>query len=79
MYVLVELSDSIRIPPHLFAISQREAISDELNRKLANRVIINTGLCICLFDITSIGKSFLHQSDGATHTEGYHHLCLTKT
>ncbi|CAG2163996.1 unnamed protein product [Oppiella nova] len=68
MYVLVELEDSIRIPPHLFAISQREAISDELNRKLANRVIINTGLCICLFDITKIDKSFLYQSDGATHT-----------
>ncbi|XP_054160729.1 DNA-directed RNA polymerase III subunit RPC8-like [Oppia nitens] len=68
MYVLVQLEDTIRIPPHMFAISQKEAITDELNRKLANRVIINTGLCICLSDITKIGKSFLYQSDGATHT-----------
>lgn len=40
MYVLVELKDSVRIPPNLFAVSQREAICDELNRKLANRVFI---------------------------------------
>jgi DNA-directed RNA polymerase subunit E'/Rpb7 len=42
MYILVELKDSIRISPNLFNRPQTEAICDELNRKLANRVIIHS-------------------------------------
>lgn len=36
--------------------------------KLANRVLHNTGLCIVLFDIVSVGDSFILPGDGASHT-----------
>lgn len=38
MYVLAELKDVVRIPPELFKLPQKQAIADELNKKLANRV-----------------------------------------
>ncbi|XP_060520838.1 DNA-directed RNA polymerase III subunit RPC8 [Cylas formicarius] len=40
----------------------------ELNKKLANKVVLNVGLCIALFDITSLKESFIIPSDGASHT-----------
>lgn len=44
MFVLVELKDTIRIAPELFNLKLNEAIKDEINRKLANKVKI-----LCFF------------------------------
>lgn len=38
MFVLAELKDTIRIPPEMFHLKLNEAIKDEINRKLANKV-----------------------------------------
>lgn len=39
MFVLAELKDTVRIPPWKFKRKLNDAITDELNRKLANKVI----------------------------------------
>lgn len=38
MFVLAELKDTIRIAPDQFHLKLVEAIRDEINRKLANKV-----------------------------------------
>lgn len=38
MFVLAELKDTVRIPPWEFKRKLNDAITDELNRKLANKV-----------------------------------------
>ena len=38
MFVLTEFKDIIRIPPEKFNCKLNDAITDELNRKLANKV-----------------------------------------
>lgn len=38
MFVLAELKDTVRIPPWKFKRKLNDAIADELNRKLANKV-----------------------------------------
>lgn len=38
MFVLAELKDTIRISPDQFHLKLVEAIRDEINRKLANKV-----------------------------------------
>ena len=38
MFVLSELKDTIRIAPELFSLKLPDAIKDEINRKLANKV-----------------------------------------
>lgn len=38
MFVLAELKDTIRIAPELFHMKLLDAIRDEINRKLANKV-----------------------------------------
>ncbi|XP_023210092.1 DNA-directed RNA polymerase III subunit RPC8-like [Centruroides sculpturatus] len=68
MFVLAEMKDTVRIPPWLFHLEQNIAIEKELNRKLANKVMMNVGLCIALFDITKLEESYIFPGDGASHT-----------
>ena len=36
---------------------------------MANKVVVGLGLCLALYDITDIGKSFVFPGDSATHTK----------
>ncbi|XP_067875545.1 DNA-directed RNA polymerase III subunit RPC8 isoform X2 [Heterodontus francisci] len=69
MFVLVEMVDTVRIPPWLFERRLNDAIAEELNKKLANKVVYNVGLCICLYDITKLEDSYIFPGDGASHTK----------
>ncbi|GLD71833.1 DNA-directed RNA polymerase III subunit RPC8 [Lates japonicus] len=69
MFVLVEMVDTVRIPPWNFHRQLNEAIAEELNKKLANKVVYNVGLCICLYDITKLEDSYIFPGDGASHTK----------
>lgn len=41
MFLLAELKDTIRIPPETFHLKLIDAVKDEINRKLANKVSNN--------------------------------------
>ncbi|CAK8696330.1 DNA-directed RNA polymerase III subunit RPC8-like [Clavelina lepadiformis] len=69
MFTLVSMVDTIKIPPWLFNVTLDEAVKTELNRRFANKVIYNVGLCICLFDILKFEDSFIFPGDGASHTK----------
>ncbi|KAG7155681.1 DNA-directed RNA polymerase III subunit RPC8-like [Homarus americanus] len=68
MFQLAEIRHMVRIPPWLFGQTLNDAVVEELNRKLANKVVLNVGLCIALFDVTSLGDSYIFPGDGASHT-----------
>ncbi|XP_071131598.1 DNA-directed RNA polymerase III subunit RPC8-like [Mytilus edulis] len=68
MFVLVEMKDTVRIPPWLFNIKFNDAVNEALNKKFANKVVHNVGLCIALWDITKIEDSFIFPGDGASHS-----------
>uniref|UniRef100_H3CH93 DNA-directed RNA polymerase subunit n=1 Tax=Tetraodon nigroviridis TaxID=99883 RepID=H3CH93_TETNG len=69
MFVLVEMVDTVRISPWDFQRQINEAVAEELNKKLANKVVYNVGLCICLYDITKLEDSYIFPGDGASHTK----------
>ncbi|KAF4080732.1 hypothetical protein AMELA_G00174620 [Ameiurus melas] len=69
MFVVVEMIDTVRIPPWNFHRQLNDAIAEELNKKLANKVVYNVGLCICLYDITKLEDSYIFPGDGASHTK----------
>ncbi|CAG9860568.1 unnamed protein product [Phyllotreta striolata] len=68
MFILAEMKNVTRIPPELFNLHLNDAIAGELNNKLANKVVLNVGLCIALYDIVSLQESFIIPGDGASHT-----------
>ena len=68
MFILTKMRSTVRLEPTSFERSLPEALSDVLTEKLANKVVKDVGLVISLWDILSIGDSFLFPGDGATHT-----------
>lgn len=68
MFILAEMKHVTRIAPELFHLRLNDAIAGELNKKLANKVVLNVGLCIALYDITNLEESFIIPGDGASHT-----------
>lgn len=68
MLTLVEMKDTVRIPPFLFHLKLNDAISEQLSVKYANKVVMNVGLCIALFEINKMGESYIIPGDGASHT-----------
>jgi len=69
MFVLAEMRDLVRVPPWKFNLKINDAVSEEINRKLANKVVVDVGLCLSLFDITKIEDSYIYPGDGASHTK----------
>ena len=70
MFVLATLRDSVRVQPASFRKARAEAIADELNKKYANKVVHQVGLCISLFDVTSVGDPMVVPGDGCIHSKG---------
>lgn len=68
MFVLSEMKDTVQIVPSLFSVETNEAVIDALNKKLANKVVHNVGLCIALWDILKLEDSYIFPGDGSYHT-----------
>ncbi|XP_033118101.1 DNA-directed RNA polymerase III subunit RPC8-like [Anneissia japonica] len=69
MFVLAEMVDTVRIQPWMFNTKLDTAVSEVLNKKLANKVVHDVGLCIALHDVTKLEESFIFPGDGASHTK----------
>ncbi|XP_002163071.3 DNA-directed RNA polymerase III subunit RPC8 isoform X1 [Hydra vulgaris] len=68
MFLLAEMKDVIQIMPYNFGHDFKSSLEFGLNKKFANKVVHNVGLCIVLFDITHIGDSYILPGNGASHT-----------
>ena len=56
--------DKIPIHPSQFGLPPEQAIINELNKKYANRVLHDVGLCICVFDVAEVGEGKIRYGDG---------------
>ncbi|KAK0451390.1 RNA polymerase III subunit Rpc25-domain-containing protein [Desarmillaria tabescens] len=64
MFHLAILKDTIGIHPSNFGIPPETALIAELNKKYANRVLHDVGLCVCVFDLTEAGEGKVRYGDG---------------
>ncbi|ODV90145.1 hypothetical protein CANCADRAFT_101697 [Tortispora caseinolytica NRRL Y-17796] len=67
MFWLSRISDIIRIAPTELQRHTLEALEDEINKKFSNKVLLDTGLCICLYDIESIQDGMLRPGDAGIY------------
>ena len=63
------MKDVVHVKPWYFENDLYTVIEDELNKKFANKVINQLGLCIALFDIKKIVDSLILPGDGSSHTK----------
>ncbi|EFP11011.1 hypothetical protein CRE_30699 [Caenorhabditis remanei] len=64
MFILSLLRDTVSIKPHQLSSDQQMVIKKRLNERLANKVVPDLGLCICVYDISEIGDSFILPGEG---------------
>ncbi|KAJ7132209.1 RNA polymerase III subunit Rpc25-domain-containing protein [Mycena epipterygia] len=64
MFNLAILKDTVAVHPSDFGGPQEQAIIVELNKKYANRILHDVGLCICVFDVTEAGEGKVRYGDG---------------
>lgn len=69
MFVLSRVEDVIRLEPSSFDRSTIDSLEDEINRKYANKVIHDVGLCICVYDVESHGEGLIKPGDGAVYVK----------
>lgn len=68
MFVLAKFKDTIRVPASKLDQPIEDVLRDELNKRFANKVVLDVGLVICLHNIVEVGESYIYQGDGAIHT-----------
>ncbi len=64
MFVLSIIKDTIPVHPSHFGTPPEQALIAELNKKYANRVLHDVGLCICVFDLAEVGEGKIRYGDG---------------
>lgn len=52
------------IHPSHFGVPAEQALISEINKKYANRVLHDVGLCICVFDLVEAGEGKVRYGDG---------------
>jgi DNA-directed RNA polymerase subunit E'/Rpb7 len=45
-------------------------LTEEVDRKYSNRIVMEGGLGICLYDVLRVGDPYIYPSDGASHHRG---------
>ncbi|KAJ1726781.1 DNA-directed RNA polymerase III complex subunit Rpc25 [Coemansia biformis] len=64
MFVLVVLRDTLKVVPSEFTKPREQALRDEINRKYANRVLHDIGLCMLVHDLLDIDEGYVQHSEG---------------
>ncbi|KAG5650038.1 hypothetical protein H0H81_000988 [Sphagnurus paluster] len=62
--------DTLAIHPSHFGAPVHQALTAELNKKYANRVLHDVGLCICVFDLAEVGEGRVRYGDGCLWYKG---------
>lgn len=69
MFILSEVSDLVPIPPSAFSTPIEEALTNELSKKYANKVIKNLGLIVAIWDLLEIKEGKLKPGEGSAFVE----------
>lgn len=62
-------ADTLRINPSIFGTGDTSSIISAINAKYPQKVIMDLGLVISLYDILRVGSSLIHPADGGAHFE----------
>ena len=64
------IQDTVAVQPAQFGLPPVQAITNELNKKYANRVLHDVGLCISVFDLAEAGEGKVRYGDGCLWYKG---------
>ncbi|KAG5176986.1 RNA polymerase III subunit Rpc25-domain-containing protein [Tribonema minus] len=76
MFVLATVRDNLKVIPESFDRPTLDVLTEVVDMKYSNKVIINVGLAICLHSFESVGDALVYPSDGSAHYEAEFRLLM---
>ncbi len=67
MYYKTEVSDHIRVPPHLFELKLEDALIQKIKKKYDGYISEEMGVVVDVLKINDIGEGVILPGDGATY------------
>lgn len=67
------LQDTVALQPSTFGQPVHDVLIRELNKKYANRVLHDVGLCVTVFDLTKCSEGKVRYGDGCLWHKGRTH------
>jgi DNA-directed RNA polymerase subunit E' len=67
MYKLLDVSDSVRVPPDKFGFSLEEAVKASLEERLEGFIDKNLGVILSVISVGNIGEGVIYPGDGALY------------
>jgi DNA-directed RNA polymerase III subunit RPC8 len=67
MFLLAVIEDKLRTLPDQFARDSEAVLLDQIDIKFANKVLVDVGLCITLFDFLEVGDPYIYPAEGSAH------------
>jgi len=64
MFITSTIKDTIALQPNTFSQPTDQALITVLNKKYANRVLHDVGLCVCVFDLLEVSDGRVRYGDG---------------
>eukprot|EP01041_Mallomonas_annulata_P003228 gene3228-6382_t len=67
MFVIAVIVDTVKTLPEYFNRDTTEVITEQIEEKFSNKVLVDVGLCICLYDFVDVGDPYIYPAEGAAH------------
>ncbi|CAI4225178.1 unnamed protein product [Auanema sp. JU1783] len=67
MFVLALMQDTVPIKPHEMGQDLESVIRRRLNKRFCNKIVPDLGLCMCLYDISEMGVTYILPGEGLGH------------
>lgn len=67
---VLHLQDTVALLPSTFGQPVHDVLIRELNKKYANRVLHDVGLCVTVFDLTKCSEGKVRYGDGCLWYKG---------
>ncbi|KAH9817804.1 RNA polymerase III subunit Rpc25-domain-containing protein [Melampsora americana] len=67
MFILTQIKDTIRVLARDFGRDRAKVLEQEINRKYANKVLPDVGLCLCLFNVVNASEGKVLYGDGCLY------------
>uniref|UniRef100_A0A1I7XG31 TPR_REGION domain-containing protein n=1 Tax=Heterorhabditis bacteriophora TaxID=37862 RepID=A0A1I7XG31_HETBA len=68
MFVLALMEDTVPVKPHELGKDLEMVVKRRLNQRLANKIVPDLGLCICVYDLLDVGVTYILPGEGDGHT-----------
>jgi len=67
MFVLAVIEDKLKTLPEQFDRDSHDVLIEQIDKKYANKVILEVGLCVAFYDFLDVQDAYVYPAEGSCH------------